>query len=347
MKERLLYIDVLRGIAILTVVYSHILLFCVGYSETSFMTDLLRKYFLNAFFFLSGFMAYKKSPSLTLYQTGYFHELWKKVKQLLIPTLVSGGLYCVYCAGNPYAFLADGAKGGYWFTIALFIMFVIYLIENLTLKWITNEYTQSIVLFIIAVIVYCWHKTAMSETGWANFLCLGGVSYYFLMFTIGVLCKKHIEVFHKFLEVPLAKTCIFLTVMVGSLVDYVPLLITNVAVVLLVYFLVKNICTSEFDSNLREIDANPYKQWVYKGLQIIGQNTIQIYFLHYFLLFKMPHGVVNFTHSMYEGSIANHCSSIVELSIYGTISVCIALVCIAIRNFLAYIPYVSTIMFGK
>ena len=97
MKERLLYIDVLRGIAILTVVYSHILLFCVGYSETSFMTDLLRKYFLNAFFFLSGFMAYKKSPSLTLYQTGYFHELWKKVKQLLIPTLVSGGLYCVYC----------------------------------------------------------------------------------------------------------------------------------------------------------------------------------------------------------------------------------------------------------
>ena len=49
----------------------------------------------------------------------------------------------------------------------------------------------------------------MSETGWANFLCLGGVSYYFLMFTIGVLCKKHIEVFHKFLEVPLAKTCIF------------------------------------------------------------------------------------------------------------------------------------------
>lgn len=217
MKERLLYIDVLRGIAILTVVYSHILLFCVGYSETSFMTDLLRKYFLNAFFFLSGFMAYKKSPSLTLYQTGYFHELWKKVKQLLIPTLVSGGLYCVYCAGNPYAFLADGAKGGYWFTIALFIMFVIYLIENLTLKWITNEYAQSIVLFIIAVIVYCWHKTAMSETGWANFLCLGGVSYYFLMFTIGVLCKKHIEVFHKFLEVPLAKTCIFLTVMVGFL----------------------------------------------------------------------------------------------------------------------------------
>lgn len=30
MKERLLYIDVLRGLAILIVIYSHVLLFCVG-----------------------------------------------------------------------------------------------------------------------------------------------------------------------------------------------------------------------------------------------------------------------------------------------------------------------------
>lgn len=50
MKQRLLYIDVLRGIAILIVIYSHILLFCVGYSETSALTNLLRLYFLNGFF---------------------------------------------------------------------------------------------------------------------------------------------------------------------------------------------------------------------------------------------------------------------------------------------------------
>ena len=51
MKQRLLYIDVLRGIAILIVIYSHILLFCVGYSETSALTNLLRLYFLNGFFY--------------------------------------------------------------------------------------------------------------------------------------------------------------------------------------------------------------------------------------------------------------------------------------------------------
>lgn len=78
MKERLLYIDVLRGIAILTVVYSHILLFCVGYSETSFMTDLLRKYFLNAFFFLSGFMAYKNLLLLRYIRQGIFMNCGRK-----------------------------------------------------------------------------------------------------------------------------------------------------------------------------------------------------------------------------------------------------------------------------
>lgn len=250
MKQRLLYIDVLRGIAILTVVYSHILLFCVGYSETSSMTDLLRKYFLNAFFFLSGFMVYKVP---TLNQTPILLGLWKKVKLLLIPTLISGGLCCVYVHGNLLSYLADEAKGGYWFTIVLFIMMVIYGIEKSCLKWIKNEYAQSIMLLLIAVGAYCC-KNMILETTWANYLCLYSVSYYFLMFTLGVLCKKHIDRFHKFLDISWVKTCIFLTAMVGSLVGYVPLLITCMAVVLLVYFLVKDICTSDLnDNNLRRL----------------------------------------------------------------------------------------------
>jgi len=342
MKQRLLYIDVLRGIAILTVVYSHILLFCVGYSETSSMTDLLRKYFLNAFFFLSGFMVYK-APMQN--PTPILHELWKKVKLLLIPTLISGGLCCIYVHGNFLSYLADGAKGGYWFTIVLFIMMVIYAIEKSCIKWIKNEYAQSIVLLLVAIGAYCC-KNMMLAIAWTNYLCLYSVSYYFLMFTIGVLCKKHVDLFHHFLGISWVKTCIFLIAMVGSLVGYVPLLITCMAVVLLVYFLVRDICTSDLNDNNLKVNDASYKQWIYRTLQVIGQNTIEIYFLHYFLLFKIPLGVVSFTHSMYEvGTVAN--SSIVEIAIYGTISVCIALVCIAIRKILAHVPYVSTIMFGK
>lgn len=137
MKQRLLYIDVLRGIAILIVIYSHILLFCVGYSETSALTNLLRLYFLNGFFFISGFMAYKTfTPSLL----EMIKNIWKKITTLLIPTLITGGLYCAYVHGNPCSFLADPAKGGYWFTIALFIMMIIYTIEDFLIKKLKNRY---------------------------------------------------------------------------------------------------------------------------------------------------------------------------------------------------------------
>lgn len=99
MKERLLYIDVLRGIAILIVIYSHILLFCVGYSETSALTNFLRLYFLNGFFFISGFMAYKTfTPNLL----EMLKNLWKKIATLLIPTLITGGLYSAYVHENPF-----------------------------------------------------------------------------------------------------------------------------------------------------------------------------------------------------------------------------------------------------
>ena len=70
-------------------------------------------------------------------------NIWKKITILLIPTLITGGLYCAYVHGKPCSFLADPAKGGYWFTIALFIMVIIYTIEDFLIKKLKNRYLQS------------------------------------------------------------------------------------------------------------------------------------------------------------------------------------------------------------
>ena len=93
----------------------------------------------------------------------------------------------------------------------------------------------------MAGFIYWWHKTGMASTAWANYLSLGGTSYYFLMFTSGVLCKKHLESFHRYLDIPLVKTSIFLIAMLGAFVGYIPLLITNITVVLSTYFIIKDI----------------------------------------------------------------------------------------------------------
>ena len=69
------------------------------------------------------------------------------------------------------------------------------------------------------------------------------------MFTIGVLCKKHIELFHKYLDIPLVKTSIFLIAMFGALIGYIPLLITSITVVLSAYFIVKDILNNHLEIN--------------------------------------------------------------------------------------------------
>lgn len=78
---------------------------------------------------------------------------------------------------------------------------------------------------------------------------------------------------------------------------------------------------------------------IFTILQIIKQNTIEIYFLHYFLLFKMLQNVITFTHSMYKGdSITNHCSGIVEFGIYGSINIAIVFACIGIHKVITHVP---------
>lgn len=81
-------------------------------------------------------------------------------------------------------------------------------------------------------------------------------------------------------------------------------------------------------------------------LALIGRNTLEIYLLHYFLLFRMPQTIIEYTHSMY-GGIANHCAGLVELLIYGPICLIIAMTCIGIKTLIMQVPIVSGILFGK
>ena len=128
-------------------------------------------------------------------------------------------------------------------------MMIIYTIEDFLIKKLKNRYLQSAIILFVAGLIYSWHKTDMTSTAWTNYLSLGGTSYYFPMFTIGVLCKKHIELFHKYLDIPLVKTSIFLIAMFGTLIGYIPLLITSIAVVLSAYFIVKDILNNHLEIN--------------------------------------------------------------------------------------------------
>lgn len=119
---------------IVWLLYSHILLFCIGYTETSLLTDFLRGFYLNTFFFISGFLSYKANWDFSTTR----NFLKKKIATLLIPTLFCLGVFCFFMRINYMTSLLDANKSGYWFTFTLFEMFSLYAIHSYITNTIKN-----------------------------------------------------------------------------------------------------------------------------------------------------------------------------------------------------------------
>lgn len=90
MKQRFLHIDVLRGVCIFTVVYTHVIGFGMAdaYPKTSIHV-FLTSFFLIMFYFISGMMSYRDGMLGDVRSLGAY--VWKKMRTLLIPSIVVMG----------------------------------------------------------------------------------------------------------------------------------------------------------------------------------------------------------------------------------------------------------------
>lgn len=67
---RIQYIDVLRGIAILLVLYSHSMVLMVSNTNLSNLNHIFLQFRMPLFFFISGFFTYSKDYSFSLLKKG-------------------------------------------------------------------------------------------------------------------------------------------------------------------------------------------------------------------------------------------------------------------------------------
>lgn len=92
MKERIVYIDRLKGFAILLVVIGHVVqfLYCPNKFDTNIVFRFIYSFHMPLFFILSGMV--------TNLKLGSVEELCQKVKsrflQLVVPFVLWGGVYC-------------------------------------------------------------------------------------------------------------------------------------------------------------------------------------------------------------------------------------------------------------
>ena len=114
-------------------------------------------------------------------------------------------------------------------------------------------------------------------------------------------------------------------------------MITKISRILLIYTL--------FYNNRNWID----KSLIGKTFSYLGKYTLEIYFLHYFLLFTPPMIINNYLNSIYTGN--NHANEIVvsfvEFSIITPIVIYISYICVFIRKIISSVPLLSRFIFGR
>lgn len=159
-KVRLEWLDALRGFTMIMVVANHVA--GMGFGEEwkhSSSIPFLVLFRMPLFFFVSGFLAYKASQVWNLNNLGQL--VVKKLKVQIIPTVVFFLLAKAILDKNFVAgfwnSIHSPMKGGYWFTIALLYMFLIYYLFSYLeskVKW--RSWIPITLLFVISI---CFYET--------------------------------------------------------------------------------------------------------------------------------------------------------------------------------------------
>lgn len=142
-EERLVYLDALRGFAIILVVVGHL----IQYNYQSALDDpifnAIYSFHMPLFFFISGASCSLSGHGINSVK-GFVRKVWKKFQLLIIPSL-SWGLIMSFLNGEPLT----SALYAHWFLYTLFAVFVIwYFKEGL------NQFSRLFeIIFYIAIVL--------------------------------------------------------------------------------------------------------------------------------------------------------------------------------------------------
>lgn len=184
---RLIQVDLLRGIAILLMLFAHsIIVYPVNLEKIEWCSNAIHfitTFDMELFFLLAGYVYHCKA---------YGTFITKKVKRILIPYLFFGAVALILRAYGGSAVngnepLLDGIKklvfegGGYWFLYTSFLIFLVYpWIEKLL-----HADAAKLVFMIVLMILNQFVKMPQIMIMWGN------VIYYLPYFVFGQLIRAH------------------------------------------------------------------------------------------------------------------------------------------------------------
>lgn len=258
----------------LMVVYCHIMTFIFKTQENATFI-LLERIMLPIFFFISGYIAFKKEQ-----QYIPLKYIRTRFLDLLLPTCVCWGIYVLTFNRSLISDALDLFKGGYWFTIVLFEMlviavFILKLQNRLSLKGFTILLCVLLLLSNLLLKLIFWGN--LNNNTYIRLFSLTQFVHYFPYFLFGMIFKFNHDTMWRLVNNQYVQFISFVG-FIGLFLSANPNFqfiqtFLGVIVVLLIF----HNQSSFFNSKHR----------IGNWFCTIGRYTKQIYFLHYFVIFGM------------------------------------------------------------
>lgn len=325
-KERIDYIDGMRGMAIILVVLGHLLQYNLVDGEHNPVFSIIYSFHMPLFFAISGYVATLGSKITNIYE--FFRYIRKKTLSILLPFLVWTFIVNKFVFAKSWNVLtledliSELSDPWLWFLKSLYLIFLIYAIYNFIDNKIcgTKTYIKEFIqLSIVAAISILFIKMGIT---YQNFL-LYSVSFYF-----GLFVSKYGLVYnfiHKDSVYVVAAILFF--VLVGHYNFGIGSLSNQLLQVILIF-----VSFSFFMNVFQRVKLN---NLINGQLVFIGKNTLVIYILQFYFMRILP----NENHLYVENSFV--------LFVVGcALSIIICYACLFINTIIKSFPYLDLLLLG-
>lgn len=325
-KKRIAYLDAIKCLAILMVIDDHIRATNGFGPYESLSAQMIYAPILPLFFFVSGFLAYKQNMD--------FKDVWNNVRRKFVFLVIPAVVFCVgmnLMNGKNLLGFISGGWHGYWFTFVLFECFLLYYLITLAIK---NEKLRIGVLLVLSLAGI--GMLAVNKDFGPAIFDLRRVTKYFQFFVLGTLAMKFRPKFESLMNNEIAKAVL----LVGT---FVTLFLTTYGFHPVVHHFLRDIALRYFStfaivsffvchecSFRRESKFNSI-------INLIGQNSLAIYLIHYFFL---PH--FNPLPEWFEGL---NMTTVHLLSMLYTVA--ITILCLLFIKFLSNSKFIRKYALGK
>ena len=334
-KERIQYIDAMRGFTMILVIYSHVCIFCFKEYFIAF-NDVLFLLRMPCFFFISGWLFYKATRVWD--KTTVKQVISNKFMVQIIPTIIFLALH-----ERANFFHQLGAfKGGYWFTFALFVYFCIYIFSSIIFRRCRYKDWWMLLTAVVISVVTFWydinyHRIAGNMGLWREALGFMGVVTwrFYLFFYLGTLVKKYFVRFQQLTDkhvIMVAVVVLFAMIAVSprynQLVSaYLRSAVSGICGMVMVFTFFRKFAS--WFSNERGLG---------RGLQYVGTRTLDIYLLHFFFL---PESML-----LYNRQLLVYNSKILEVTVVMGEALLVLAACLVASYIIRLSPFLAHYLFG-